>query len=43
MVRTGNSYTELGNKMTKDTKEEMDARRRQETKEVQEDEEELEK
>ena len=46
MVRAGNSYTELANKMTKgvkETKEEMNARRRQETKEVQEDEEELEK
>ena len=43
LVRAGNSYTELANKMTKDTKEEMDARRRQETKEVQEDAEEQEK
>ena len=37
MVRAGNSYTELGNKSTKsikETKEEMDARNRNEIKEV---------
>ena len=36
-VRAGNSYTELGNKITKglkETKEEMDARNRKEIKEV---------
>ena len=46
MVRAGNPHTELANKMTKglkETKEGMDARRRQEMKEVQEDAEEQEK